>query len=31
MSIDASAFYVPDKLYEDDQVTLSADFRMEED
>ena len=25
----APGFYVPDKLYEDDQITLYADFRME--
>ena len=25
----APGFYVPDKLYEDDQVTLYADFRMD--
>ena len=29
MSVDSSGFYVPDKLYEDDQVTLYADFRMD--
>jgi hypothetical protein len=29
MSLDPDGYYVPDKLYEDEQVTLYADFTMD--